>query len=185
MMPGGTRRPRVFTMGHGDISIDEFFSIIERSSVRLIADMRSNPAAVRFPWFERHTLALEIEKHGLSYRWFRNLGMPNSTIAGTDSHVALAQEADRRYAVAMNTEAFEESCRDLIGLAASTVTVLFGEERDPENSQRSLLADKLMIMGVRVVHILGLEESVEHVLHPGLEVEHGKLTYRGKQLSLI
>ncbi len=172
-------------MGHGDLSIEEFFSIIERSSVRLIADMRSNPADARFPWFERHALALEIEKHGLSYRWFRSLGMPNSTIADTDSHLALAQEADRRYAAAMNTKAFERSCKDLIGLAASTVTVLFGEKRDPGNSQRRLLADKLMIMGVRVVHILGLEESVEHVLHPGLEVEHGKLSYRGKQLSLI
>ena len=185
MMPGGTRRPRVFTMGHADLSIEEFFSIIERSSVRLVADIRSNPAATRFPWFERHALALEIEKHGLSYRWFRSLGRHKPTIAGTDIHVALAQEADRRYAAAMNTEAFERSCKDLIGLAASTVTVLLGAKKDRENCQRRLLADKLMTMGVRVVHILGLEESVEHMLHPGLEVEHGKLLYRGKQLSLI
>lgn len=172
-------------MGHSDRSTEEFFSIIERSSVRLIADIRSNPAAPRFPWFERHALALEIEKHGLSYRWFRSLGRRKPPIDGTDTHVALAQEADRRYAAAMNTSAFERSCKDLIGLAASTVTVILCAEAKPEDCQRRLLADKLMTMGVRVVHILGLEESVEHVMHPGLEVDHGVLLYRGKQLSLI
>lgn len=185
MTSGGTRRPRVFTMGHADLSLEEFFSIIERSSVRSIADIRSNPAAPRLPWFERHALAMEIEKHGLSYRWFRSLGRHKSNIAQADIHVALGKEEDRRYAAAMNTPAFERSCKDLIGLAASTVTVLLGAKKDRENCQRRLLADKLMTMGVRVVHILGLEESQEHVMHPGLEVERGKLFYRGKQLSLI
>ena len=172
-------------MGHGDLSLEEFFAIIERSSVRSIADIRSNPAAPRLPWFERHALALEIEKHGLSYRWFRSLGRHKQNIVDADIHVALEQEADRQYAVAMNTADFEQSCKDLVGLAASTVTVLLGATGDWEQGQRRLLADKLMVMGVRVVHILGLEESVEHVLHPGLEVEKGKLLYRGKQLSLI
>ena len=184
-MPGGTRRPRIFTLGHSDLSIEEFFSIIGRSSVRLVADIRSNPAATRFPWFERHALALEIEKHGLSYRWFRSLGRRKPPIAGTDIHIALAQETDRRYAAAMNTAAFDQSCNDLIGLAASTVTVILCAERKPEDCKRRLLADKLMTMGVRVVHVLGLEESVEHVIHPGLELDHGKMLYRGKQLSLI
>ncbi|MBW2278098.1 MAG: DUF488 domain-containing protein, partial [Deltaproteobacteria bacterium] len=147
----GSRRPRVFTLGHSDHTLEELMEILGRSSVRLVADVRSNPASARFPWFERSALATELERRGLFYRWFRDLGGRRPATPGEERHAALADPAMRRYAVAMNTAAFGESCAELLGLAASTVAVVFCAERDFKQCHRHLLADKLVHAGSRVV----------------------------------
>lgn len=180
------RKPRIFTIGHSDRTIDQFIEILGRSSIRLVADIRSNPASARYPWFERHALAAELEKRGLSYRWFRGLGGRRPDVEGQDVHTALTDPGDRAYAEAMNTSDFAESCDELIGLAASTVAAVMCAEADPEDCHRRLLADKLFRMGVRVVHIMGLDDAKDHVPHPGLVIgEDNRLIYEKKQLSLI
>jgi uncharacterized protein (DUF488 family) len=179
------RRPRVFTLGHGAMDLDEFLLVLERSAIRLIADVRTNPAAARLPWFERHALAAELEQRGLAYRWFRDLGGWRASVGGEAVHTALRDESERRYAAALNTAAFEARCEEIAGLAASTTVALMCAEVDPENCHRRLLADKLFLMGVRVVHILGLDDARDHALHPDLIVENGAIVYRGRQLSLI
>jgi uncharacterized protein (DUF488 family) len=184
-MSASSRRPRIFTLGHSDHSLERFLLILERSSVRLVADVRSNPASTRFPWFERNALASELEGRGLFYRWFRSLGGRRPKTAGEQHHTALAEESLRRYAAAMNSAAFHRSCEELLGLAASTVAVVLCAERDFRDCHRRLLADKLQMMGARVVHILGADEAEDHELHPDLEVVDGELLYRARQLPLI
>jgi len=181
----GARRPRVFTLGHSDHTLEEFIEILGRSSVRLVADVRSNPASARFPWFERNALAAELERRGLFYRWFRDLGGRRPATPGEDRHTALADPSLRRYAAAMNTPRFDERCAELLGLAASTVAVVLCAERDFRQCHRHLLADKLVLAGSRVVHILGADDAVDHELHPDLEVVDGELIYSGRQLELI
>ena len=179
------RRPRVFTLGHGAMDLDEFLLVLERSAIRLIADVRTNPAAARLPWFERHALASELEQRGLAYRWFRDLGGWRSPVGGEMLHTALHDESERRYAAAMNTAQFDARCSEIAGLAASTNVALLCAEVEPEHCHRRLLADKLFLLGVRVVHILGRDEAREHALHPDLVVENGAIIYRERQLALI
>jgi len=179
------RRPRVFTLGHGALDLERFLFVLEKSSIRLIADVRTNPAAARLPWFERHALAAELERHGVSYRWFRDLGGWRAAVGGESAHTALLDESERRYAAAMNTPAFETRCREIVGLAASTNAALLCAEVDPDHCHRRLLADKLFLMGVRVVHILGRDEARDHTLHPDLVVENGAILYRERQLTLV
>jgi uncharacterized protein (DUF488 family) len=179
------RRPRVFTLGHGAMDLDEFLLVLERSAIRLIADVRTNPAAARLPWFERRALAAELEQRGLAYRWFRDLGGWRSTVGGESLHTALRDESERRYAAAMNTPEFEARCGEIAGLAASTNVAILCAEVDPEHCHRRLLADKLFLLGVRVVHILGRDEAMDHTLHPDLVVENGAIIYRERQLTLI
>jgi uncharacterized protein (DUF488 family) len=149
-MSSGSRRPRVFTVGHSDLTLERFLLILEKSSVRLVADVRSNPASTRFPWFERNALASELEGRGLFYRWFRSLGGRRPRIPGEERHTALAEEGLRRYAAGMNTAAFHRACEELLGLAASTVAAVLCAERDFRRCHRWLLADKLVLMGDRL-----------------------------------
>jgi len=180
------RKPRIFTIGHSNLPIDGFVELLGRSSIRLVADVRSNPASVRYPWFERHALASKLESGGLSYRWFRSLGGRRPNVRGQEIHTALEREEDRAYAEAMNSDDFTEACGDLVGLAASTIAAVMCAEADPEHCHRRLLADKLFHMGVRVVHILGFDDAVEHVPTPGLLVSNdGRFIYEKNQLSLI
>jgi uncharacterized protein (DUF488 family) len=179
------RRPRVFTLGHGAMDLDEFLGVLERSAIRLIADVRTNPAAARLPWFERRALAFELEQRGLAYRWFRDLGGWRAASGGEPIHTALRDEGERRYAAAMSTPGFTAHCEEIAGLAASTNVALLCAEVDPAQCHRRMLADKLFLMGVRVVHILGPDAAEEHSLHPDLVVENGAIIYRQRQLSLI
>lgn len=179
------RKPRIFTIGHSDRTLEQFLSILERSSVRLVADVRSNPASARYPHFERAALARELDKRGLVYRWFRELGGRQSASPREDEHTALKEVGFRRYAAHMNTSKFHESAKDLLGLAASTITAVMCAERDFHQCHRQFLSDKLVVMGARVVHIIDEENAVVHTPHPDLIVEGHKLYYRQKQLELL
>ena len=179
------RRPRIFTIGHSNRTFDEFVKLLDHSSVRLVVDIRSNPASSRFPWFERHSLSSALQERGLAYRWFRVLGGRRSHQKGEKIHTALAEEGMRRYAAAMNTDDFHRACKELMGLAASTISVVMCAENEPERCHRLLLSDKLSVLGVRVVHIVDRDEARDHVQHPCLEIVNKNLIYEDKQLSLI
>ncbi len=185
MTQSSQRRPRVFTLGHSDRTEEQFFSILEKSSIRLVADVRSNPASARFPHFERRALASALEKRGLVYRWFRDLGGRRPSTLREEEHTALAEAGLRRYAAVMNTGEFTTCARDLLGIAASTVAVILCAERDFRRCHRHLLSDKLQLLGARVVHILDVETAEEHVPHSDLIVEGERLVYRKKQLDLL
>jgi uncharacterized protein (DUF488 family) len=147
--------------------------------------VRSNPASVRFPHFERSALANELEKRGLVYRWFRELGIRQPPTPGEDEHTAISDEKIRRYCAAMNTPGFTRMVEDLYGLIASTVTVVLCAERDYKRCHRLFLSDKLLVTGARVTHILDIATAEDHYSHPDLVVEEGKLFYRRRQLDLI
>ncbi|MCP4605001.1 MAG: DUF488 domain-containing protein [Proteobacteria bacterium] len=179
------RRPRLFTLGHSDRTLEQFLAILESSSIKIIADVRSNPASSRFPHFERRALSSELEKRGLVYRWFRDLGGRRPNTREAEEHTALETEGFRRYAVAMNTAEFAVCAEDLLGLAASAITALLCAERDFRYCHRNILSDKLEEMGARVVHIVDMKTAEEHIRHPDLLVEQGRLIYRKKQLDLL
>jgi uncharacterized protein (DUF488 family) len=182
----GERRPRLFTIGHSDRTLDQLLRLLESSSARLVADVRSNPASSRFPHFERHALARSLDARGMVYRWFRSLGgRVTEPVEGEAEHTALESPSLRRYAARMNTPAFTAVCEELLGLAASTVAVLLCAERDFRSCHRRLLSDKLQIMGARVVHIVDATCASEHSLHPELTISEEMMVYTARQLRLI
>jgi uncharacterized protein (DUF488 family) len=180
-----TRKPRIFTLGHSDLSRAAFFRLLEGSSIRLVADVRSNPASARFPHFERNALARSLTDRGLSYRWFRALGgrAPESSFAR--EHTALVEPSLKRYAALMNTSAFKSVVEELVGLSASTVAAVLCAEKHVERCHRLLLSDRLHVMGVRVVHIVDSDTAFPHTLHPELSVEDDHFVYRARQLDLL
>jgi uncharacterized protein (DUF488 family) len=186
MKGGGARRIRLFTVGHSDRDPDDFLDLLEGSSVRVVADIRSNPASARFPHFERRALAASLDERGVAYRWFRELGGRRPPTPGEEEQTAFGEEWMRRYAAAMSTPEFVETVGQLEGIAASTVVALLCAEREFARCHRWLLADLLVSRGARVVHVVDEETAVEHVPHPDLFVEEGgRLVYRRKQLDLL
>ncbi len=179
------RKPRVFSLGHSDRSLDSFIRLLEKSSILLVADVRSNPASSRFPHFERNALSASLEDHGISYRWFRGLGGRAPSSPSEMVHTSLATSDFKRYAAKMNTPAFTAEVRDLVGLISSTVAVILCAERDFHQCHRRFLSDKLHTMGVRVVHIQDEVTAIDHTLHPDLMLQGDDLIYRSRQLDLL
>lgn len=181
---GGLRKTRVFTIGHSNRSIRDFVGILEDSSTKMVVDVRSNPASVRFPHFERNQLAAALDGAGIFYRWFRALGGNQPPGREDNLHTALSP-ALRSYVTVLNTPEIDRLVIELIGLAASVVTVVLGEEQDPRQCHRILLSDKMEQHGVRVIHIVDKKTALIHEPHPDMSMENGKLVYRLKQLPLL
>lgn len=179
-----TRKPRVFTIGHGDLELEDFTRLLESSSIRLIADVRSDPDGVENVHFRRALLSEFLTDRGFFYRRFGGLGGPFPGKQEDLRHSALKNELLRRYATAMNSKNFLAAVNELCGLAASTTTAVLGEQRDFRLCPRYLLSDRIVSLGLRVVHVLSADTAIEHELHPDLLIRDSEFIYQGKQLSL-
>lgn len=83
----------------------------------------------------------------------------------------------RGYADYMQTPEFEESLNKLIELANHDRIALMCAEAVPWRCHRSLIADALLIRGIRTEDIMSLTRSQVHTLTPFAEVHGTLLTY--------
>ena len=49
------RAVTVFTIGHSNLSVEEFLSRLQRHSIQAVADVRSSPYSQRNPQFNRES----------------------------------------------------------------------------------------------------------------------------------
>ena len=77
----------------------------------------------------------------------------------------------------MGTEIFQRAVTQVLNLAARGPTVMLCAERDPQQCHRALIADYLILQGVRVVHLVEPGESREHLLSPQARRESAALVY--------
>ncbi len=82
----------------------------------------------------------------------------------------------------MLTKEFQDQIDTLLNLAAKEQIVLMCAEAVPWRCHRSLIADALLVRGLRIEHILGKGERRLHVLTPWAEVRGTMITYPRKDL---
>jgi uncharacterized protein (DUF488 family) len=138
--------------------------------------VRTVPASRRMPHFVRSALERSLPEHGIAYRHMPELGglrkaKPDSTNLGWRN------VSFRGYADYMQTDAFGDALGELERLAATTRLAVMCAEAVPWRCHRSLIADALVIDGVDVRHITGMQEPTPHRLTPFARAEGGRITY--------
>ena len=93
------------------------------------------------------------------------------------AHVALHEEGLRGYADFMDTDEFKRGAAQLMRLADKDPTVMLCAEQRPEHCHRSLVADYLLLQGVRVIHLIDTGEQHEHQLRAEVRRESAQLIY--------
>jgi uncharacterized protein (DUF488 family) len=141
-----------------------------------LIDVRTVPASRRMPHFARSALERSLPEHGISYRHMPELGglrkpKPDSTNLGWRN------VSFRGYADYMQTDAFWDALGELERLAATKRLAIMCAEAVPWRCHRSLIADALVVHGVDVRHITGMQEPSPHRLTPFARVEGGHITY--------
>ena len=91
-------------------------------------------------------------------------------------HSALEAEL-RGYADYMETDSFRRAASQLITMASKTPTTILCAERLPEHCHRRLIADYLVLQGLRVIHLIDPGEAREHVLSAEARRESAQLVY--------
>ncbi|HSS46733.1 MAG TPA: DUF488 domain-containing protein [Burkholderiales bacterium] len=175
----------IWTIGHGTRSGDELVQMLQEAGVQCLVDVRSYPGSRRNPQFSREPLASLLAKHGIQYQW-EGEGLGGFRKPRPDSkHVALRSEGFRGYADYMESEKFKQAIELLIAQAKQTKSAYMCAERLPWQCHRYLISDYLVMRGLRVTHLVALDNAQEHALNSIARVDQGMLVYDGKmQLGL-
>jgi uncharacterized protein (DUF488 family) len=171
----------IFTIGHSTRTLKEFLDILRSFNIQLLADIRSFPGSRRYPHFNKEQLEKELNKVGIDYIHFKDLGGRRKPVK--DSHNnAWRVDAFRGYADYMETEPFKKAIDELQEVAQKHTTVYMCSEAVWWSCHRSLVSDYLKFHHWKVIHIMGINKSEEHPYTKPARITDGKLLYNNPDL---
>ena len=138
--------------------------------------MRTIPRSRYNPQFNQDSLADSLKKAGLGYVHMPGLG--GLRHARRDSiNVGWRNASFRGYADYMQTPEFEQSLEELIQLAEQEPVAIMCAEAVPWRCHRSLIADALLVRGIRAEDIMSPTRRQVHTLTHFAKVRGTTITY--------
>ena len=174
--PTAESSPIVMTIGHSTRTLDEFIRLLQAHGVSRVVDVRTVPRSRHNPQFNKASLPRALKKAGLGYVHMPGLG--GLRHAKRDSlNVGWRNTSFRGYADYMQTPEFEQSLEELIQLANRERVALMCAEAVPWRCHRSLIADALLVHGIRTEDIMSPTRRQVHTLTPFAKVRGITITY--------
>jgi len=174
--PFGRSSRTIWTIGHSTRSLEEFVALLGEHRVQFLADVRHFPTSRRVTWTAKASLEKALSDRGVAYDHFEDLG--GFRKARADSvNTAWRNAGFRGYADYMASPEFSVALNRLITVAEERRTAIMCAEAVPWKCHRSLLADALVVRGMRVIHILSSGKTQDHRLTPFARVHGGGITY--------
>jgi uncharacterized protein (DUF488 family) len=175
---GGVAGLVVYTIGHSTHPLEGFIGILQRSGITRVIDVRTIPRSRHNPQYNRENIARALRDSGIEYVHCAGLGgfrhpgpVQESVNKGWKS------EAFRAYADYMQTDWFWSALQRAIELAREESVALMCAEAVPWHCHRSLIADALMVSGVKVLHMLDEGTLIPHRMTPFARVAGGRISY--------
>ncbi|HEY5682359.1 MAG TPA: DUF488 domain-containing protein [Sulfuricaulis sp.] len=166
----------LYTVGHGNRTAEALLGLLKAVGVDTLVDVRAQPRSRHNPHFNDDALRLACDNNGITYHWAgRQLGGLRTPRPGSP-HFALNEDR-RGFADHMDTDVFRQAAVQLQNLTARGVCAMLCAERDPAHCHRSLIADYLVLQGVRVLHLIDPGETREHVFSSEARRESTALVY--------
>jgi uncharacterized protein (DUF488 family) len=170
--------PVVLTIGHSTHPIEEFLGLLVAHGVKRLVDVRTVPRSRHNPQFNKDFLPRALEPAGIAYTHMPNLGglrhpQENSTNLGWRN------AGFRGFADYMETRDFKDALGELIAIAKKDRTAIMCAEAVPWRCHRSLIADVLLVHGVRVEEVSSVTRTQPHKLTPFAHVFGSEVTYPG------
>jgi uncharacterized protein (DUF488 family) len=174
----------VFTIGHSTRPIEEFISLLKAHGVSRVVDVRTVPRSLHNPQFNQDSLPESLKKAGLSYTHMPGLGGLRHAKAGSTTNIGWRNASFRGYADYMQTPEFEQNLEELITLAQTAQVAIMCAEAVPWRCHRSLIADALLVRGIRVEDIMTPTRRTMHTLTPFAKVRGKTVTYPGEEQTI-
>jgi uncharacterized protein (DUF488 family) len=166
----------VMTIGHSTRTLDGFIGLLRAHAVTRVVDVRTIPRSWHNPQFNKDSLPDSLKNAGLSYVHLPGLG--GLRHAKPDSiNVGWLNASFRGYADYMQTPEFEQSLGELIRMARQERVAIMCAEAVPWRCHRSLIADALLVRGIRAEDIMSLTRRTVHTLTPFARVRGTIITY--------
>ena len=173
--------PVVLTIGHSTRTIEEFIGLLQAHGATRVVDVRTVPRSWHNPQFNKAALPRALKKARMSYVHLPGLG--GLRHAKRDSlNVGWRNASFRGYADYMQTPEFEQSLEELIRLAKQGRIAIMCAEAVPWRCHRSLIADALLVRGIRTEDIMSPTRRQVHTLTPFAKVRGTTITYPAEVL---
>ncbi|HXD31683.1 MAG TPA: DUF488 domain-containing protein [Pyrinomonadaceae bacterium] len=168
----------IWTIGHSTRTLQELHQLLLGQGIEALVDVRSFPGSRRYPQFNRDQLSIALTSKGIDYHHLPSLG-GRRTPKADSPNTAWQNASFRAYADHMASAEFEQGINDLLALAGQKPTVIMCAEAVWWSCHRSLIADHLKSIGVKVIHILDGKRIEEHPYTTAARLVDGELSYRG------
>lgn len=168
--------PVVLTVGHSTRALADFIALLKAHAVARLIDVRTVPRSRHNPQFDRDTLPAALAAHGIGYEHVAGLGGFRRTHPGS-LNTGWRNVSFRGFADYMQTPEFSANLAGLIEQAMRERIVLMCAEAVPWRCHRSLIADALMVHGIRVEEIINGTRRQVHALTPFARVSGTVITY--------
>ena len=128
----------LWTIGHGNRSIEDFVALLEEHEIEVLVDIRSFPTS-KIEHFKREEVQQWLSRYGIGYVWLgKELG--GYRRGGYEAH--------------MKTQLFKRGVEKLLEFARLTPVCIMCMEKSPKHCHRRFLTADLERKGVKVMHIL-------------------------------
>jgi len=192
LKPAGTRgktltgrepSTTVLTIGHSTRTLGEFIDLLQAHGVTRVVDVRTIPRSRHNPQFNQASLPRSLKKAGLGYTHMPGLGGLRG--AKRDSiNMGWRNASFRGYADYMQTPDFQNALEVLIQLSNRDRIALMCAEAVPWRCHRSLIADALLVRGIRTEDIMSPTRRQVHTLTSFAKVRGTTITYpAGERLA--
>ena len=175
----------IYTVGHSTRTLAELVSALRAHGVEVLVDVRAFPGSRRLPHFNRESLATDLPRAGIAYRWMQGLGGRRKKQLAVSPNIGLRNPSFRNYADYMLTDEFRSAAAELVEAAAENRIAIMCAERVYFRCHRMLISDYLVALGHSVLHIDGVGPARPHKLTPEAQREGDRLVYRGDFLPGI
>lgn len=155
----------LFTIGHSNLSIEAFISLLQQHGITAIADVRSHPYSRRLPHFSQPALKASLQNIGIRYVFLgRELGARPEDLSCYD------RTGKALYERIAATKLFAEGIQRLVKGVETYKIAMMCAEKDPITCHRTILVCRqLRNLNVHINHILSdstleLQEQLENRL---------------------
>jgi len=179
---------KLFTIGHGNHTIEKFIRLLEDNCIMTLIDVRSAPFSRYNPQFNKENLENTLSGNSIEYAYAgMYLGGRPTDPTCYKSHVLPPEGTDYLYEVdypeIMKRSWFIQGIMRLLELADEQITVIMCSEEDPAECHRHhLIAQYIMTEypEVNVQHIRG-----DGVVYSAHLIQVSVNNQSAKQLSLF
>ncbi|MEX0936348.1 MAG: DUF488 domain-containing protein [Pirellulales bacterium] len=156
--------PTIWTVGHSNRSAEDFIALLTPAGIELVADVRRFAGSRRHPHFGSEQLPAALDRVGIAYRHFPELGGRRTERLPDSPNTAWRVESFNAYADHMQSPEFRGGLEALMEAAAASRTAIMCAEALPWRCHRRLIADALIARGWRVVDIMGTNQEKDRSL---------------------
>jgi uncharacterized protein (DUF488 family) len=149
--------PPFFTVGHSNLRLETFVSLLREADIALVADIRRLPGSRAFPQFNAEPLQDALAQVQIAYEHIAELGGRRSKVRGAPQGLnALWTNASfHNYADYALTEPFQAGLRRLLDEGRRRRCAMMCAEAVWWRCHRRIVADYLLVRGEAVLHIMG------------------------------